>query len=76
MLPENKPDKRATHGLVFERVRRLALSHVAVEWDREAPEPRWESALVLRDIQGLDLESFRGDAGRKGKEAVVKERVQ
>lgn len=76
MLAENTPDKRATHALVFERVKRLALRHVAVEWDFEAPEPRWESALVLRDIQGLDLESFQGEAGRRGKEAVVKERVQ
>jgi hypothetical protein len=76
MLPENKPDKRATHGLVFERVKRLALRHVAVEWDRDNPEPRWENALVLRDIQGLDLQSFQGEAGRKGKVAVVKERVQ
>ena len=76
MLPENAPDKRATHGLVFERVKGLALRHVAVEWDREAPEPLWESALVLRDIEGLRLESFEGEAGTKGKDAVVKERVQ
>ena len=76
MLTENAPDKRATHGLVFERVKGLALRHVAVEWDREAPEPLWESALVLRDIQGLRLESFEGEAGTKGKDAVVKERVQ
>lgn len=76
MLAENKPDKRATHGLVFERVKGLALRHLGVEWDREAPEPRWESALVLRDIQGLSLESFEGEAGREGKDAVVKERVR
>jgi hypothetical protein len=76
MLQENAKDKRATHGLVFERVKRLALRHVAVEWDRDAPEPLWESALVLRDIQGLRLESFEGEAGTKGKDAVVKERVQ
>jgi hypothetical protein len=76
MLSENAPDKRATHALVFERVKRLALRHVVVEWDREAPEPRWESALVLRDIQGLDLASFQGEAGGKGKDAVVKERVR
>ena len=76
MLPENRPDKRATHGLVFERVKRLALRHVAVEWDRDAPEPLWESALLLRDIQGLELESFQGEAGRPGRDAVVKERVE
>jgi hypothetical protein len=75
MLAENKPDKRATHGMVFERVKGLALRHVEVEWDRDAPEPLWASALVLRDILGLDLEGFRGEAGGKGKEAIVKERV-
>jgi hypothetical protein len=44
--------------------------------DRENPEPKWESALVLRDIEGLDLQSFTGEAGRSGVEAVVRERVR
>ncbi len=37
MLPENKPDKRATHGLVFERVKGLTLRNLEVSWDRESP---------------------------------------
>ncbi len=76
MVAENKPDKRATHALVFERVKGLKLDHVEVVWDRENPEPKWESALVLRDIEGLDLQSFKGEAGKTGIEAVVKERVK
>ena len=76
MLPENKPDKRATHAFVFERVKNLKLAQVEVVWDRENPEPKWESALVLRDIEGLDLQSFQGEAGRIGVAAVVKERVR
>jgi hypothetical protein len=76
MLAENQPDKRATHALVFERVNRLKLRDVEVEWDTANPEPMWGSALVLRDVEALDLREFRGQAGRKGVEAVVKERVR
>jgi hypothetical protein len=76
MLEENKPDKRATHGLVFERIRGLTLDQVEVAWDRENPEPRWESALVLRDIRGLELRAFNGEAARAGLPAIVRERVE
>jgi hypothetical protein len=76
MLAENTPDKRATHAFVFERVKGLELDQVEVGWDRENPEPKWESALVLRDIEDLDLRSFKGEAGRRGVEAVVRERVK
>src|SRR6185436_19488416 len=71
MLAENKPDKRATHALVFERVKGLKLDQVEVVWDRANPEPKWQSALVLRDIEGLDFQSFQGEAARAGVEAVV-----
>lgn len=76
MLAENKPDKRATHAFVFERVKGLRLDQVEVAWDRANPETLWQSALVLRDIEGLDLQSFKGEAGRSGVEAVVKEGVR
>jgi hypothetical protein len=75
MLAENAPDKRATHGFVFERVKGLILRNLEVEWDRAEPEPAWESALVLRDIEGLTLEGFKGEAGRSGSPPVVKDRV-
>jgi polygalacturonase len=76
MLAENKPDKRATHGLVFERVKRLTLRNVQVEWDRQNPEPGWQSALVLRDVEDLVLEGFRGEAARGGVPPVARERVR
>ena len=76
MLPENKPDKRATHALVFEWVKGLTLRNVEVEWDRENPEPRWESALVVRDVEGLTVDGFKGEAGRRGLPAIVRERVR
>jgi hypothetical protein len=76
MLAENKPDKRATHALVFERVKGLTLRNVEVSWDREKPEAGWESALVLRDVEDLILEGFKGEAGRSGFPAVQRERVR
>lgn len=64
MLAEDRPDKRATDALVFRGIDGLTLQQVAVEWDREKPEPRWASALVLRDVSNLVLEGFRGPAAR------------
>jgi len=77
MLPENKPDKRATHALVFQNIDGLALRNVEVDWDRENPEPKWGSALVLRDISDLVLQGFRGSAGgpRGDAPAILKEEV-
>jgi hypothetical protein len=77
MLPENRPDKRATHAMVFERVQGLTLRDIDVEWDQEAPEPKWRSALVLRDLTDLSMEGFRGQAASRDAAvpAIVRERV-
>jgi len=75
MLPENKPDKRASDALVIERVEGLTLRNVEVEWDEASPEPAWGSALTLRDIERLQLDNFRGRAARAHIPAVRKERV-
>ena len=60
MLPENRPDKRATDALVFQSIDGLTLRNVAVEWDQEQPEPQWGSALVLRDVANLIQHDFHG----------------
>ncbi len=60
MLAENRPDKRATHALVMERVQGLRLRDVEVGWDEQAPEPSWGSALFMRDVSGLLMEGSRG----------------
>jgi hypothetical protein len=75
MLPESRPDKRAADAIVIERVENLTVEDVAVEWDRDAPEPAWRSALVLRDITGLVMDRFRGAAARPETAAIVRERV-
>ncbi len=56
----------------------LELRDVDVSWDDSAPEPAWGSALVLRDIEGLRMDGFRGRAGARapGVPAIVKERVR
>jgi len=78
MLPENRPDKRATHALVLERIEGLRLRDVAVDWDEQAPEPSWGSALLMRDVSGLLMEGFRGRAGSRDPAvpAIHRERVQ
>lgn len=64
MLAENQPDKRATDALVFQGIDGLTLREVDVDWDRESPEPKWASALLLRDVSNLRLQNFRGQAAR------------
>jgi hypothetical protein len=78
MLAEERPDKRATHGMVIERVEGLTLRNVEVDWDDRAPERGWGSALVLRDISRLILDGFHGRAGSQdpGVPAMVKLRVK
>jgi hypothetical protein len=77
MLAENRPDKRSTHGFVFERIDGLTLRGVELNWDRDQPEPAWSSALILRDVDNLELRNFRGQAARPDGEipAIRKERV-
>ena len=64
MLAEDRLDKRATDALVFQRIDGLTLRNVAVDWDRQKPEPKWGSALVLHDITNLVLQDFQGQAAR------------
>jgi hypothetical protein len=65
MLAENKPDKRATHAIVIERVQGLTLRGLEVDWDDETPEPGWGSALVMREVGELLMSGFRGRSGSR-----------
>lgn len=78
MLAENRVDKRATHAMVIEQVEGLTLRNIDVQWDEDAPEPAWGSALVLRDIGGLRLDGFHGGPGSRtaGVPAIQRERVK
>jgi hypothetical protein len=75
MLAENLPDKRATHALVFQDIEGLTLRGVTVSWDREKPEPKWGSALMLRNVSDLTLQDFQGQAAAPETPAILKEDV-
>lgn len=76
MLPENKPDKRATHAFVFDGIAGLQLRNIEVEWSADEVEPAWGSAFVFKNITGLLTADLRGKAGGKGKPAIVKQGVR
>jgi hypothetical protein len=78
MLPENRPDKRATHAMVMEHVEGLTLRNIDVRWDDQSPEPAWGSALVLRGIDQLRMDGFHGSPGSRaaGVQVIQRERVR
>jgi hypothetical protein len=66
MLPENARDKRATHALAITHARGLRIRDLAIRWAGDAPEPKWQSALVLRNVAGYSIDGFTGEPGRPG----------
>ncbi len=66
MLPENAPDKRATHALLTEHVRGLRIRDQSVRWSEDRTEPRWQSAVVLRRTTDFDITGFSGRQGLEG----------
>jgi hypothetical protein len=77
MAPESTPDKRATHGLVVEGVDRLRIRDLEVRWAEDHPEPRWQSAVVIRKARDVELSGFVGRSapGSVDGPAVVMEDV-
>ena len=71
------PYDKAVHALTFKQARNLKLRNLEIVWDK--PEyAAWESALVLEDVQGLELAGFQGrpaPGAAKDKAAVVLRRV-
>jgi Glycosyl hydrolases family 28 len=64
------PYDKAVHALKFQQVKNLKLSNVEIHWDKPAS-AKWESALVLEDIQGLILDGFSGRQAQLGMTAPV-----
>jgi hypothetical protein len=58
----NAPYETAAHGLKFQRVNNLKLRDIEVTWDPPIS-PKATSALVLEEINGLEIDSFRGREG-------------
>jgi hypothetical protein len=63
MLAEDAVDKRATHALVVENVHDLRMRDLTVRWSDDAPEAKWQSAVVLRRVHDFTIDGF---AGRQG----------
>ena len=78
MTPEATPDKRATHGLVAEGVDRLRIRNLELRWAEDNPEPKWQSAVVIRKAKDVELTGFVGSSapGAEGAPAVLMEDVE
>ena len=57
----SQPYDLATSAMIFRRAKNLNLRNIEVQWDKPAYD-KWESALVVEDVDGLQLKGFMGDA--------------
>jgi hypothetical protein len=64
MEPEDAPDKRASDALQITHVQGLDLRNLSVRWSASAPEPKWGSALALRQVSDYTVDAFSGRQGR------------
>jgi hypothetical protein len=53
------PYDKSVHALAFQRARNLTLRNLEIVWE-EPFYSSWRSALYLEDVDGLDLDGFRG----------------
>jgi hypothetical protein len=66
MRAENAVDKRATDALRIEHVRGARIRDLSVRWSEDAPEPKWQSALVVRRVSEFEIAGFAGRQGIRG----------
>ena len=67
----------STSAMIFRRARNLKLRNIEVIWDKPTYE-KWESALEVEDVDGLELSGFTGNAAwpDKGIPAVFLKNVK
>jgi polygalacturonase len=65
MTPENARDKRASHALKIESVNGMKIRDVTVKWTEDQTEENWQSALTLKNISDVVIDSFSGRQGLK-----------
>jgi hypothetical protein len=68
MLGEDAKDKRATHACVIEYARGLRVRDLSVRWSDDEPEPKWQSALVLRRTSEFEITGFAGRQGGRAED--------
>jgi hypothetical protein len=53
------PFDRATNAIQFRWVKNLKLRDIEIQWEEPASD-KWQSALYLEDVQGLEIDGFAG----------------
>lgn len=65
MLPEDAKDKRASNALEIKNVVDLTIRDLKIKWDEVNSEEKWRSALVIENVNDLEISSFSGRQGIK-----------
>jgi hypothetical protein len=55
------PYDTATSAMIFRRAKNLKLQNIEVYWDKPTYD-KWQSALLVEDVDGLQLSGFSGNA--------------
>ena len=72
MTPEDAKDKRAGDAIKIEGVNGLNIRQLKIDWSEKEAEEKWKSALALKHISDLVIDSFWGRQGRiDGKDAAI-----
>lgn len=72
MNAEDAKDKRSTDSIKIERVRGLKIRELTVKWSDEEVEKKWQSALVLKNVSDVVIDSFSSRQGlMNGKESAI-----
>ena len=77
MRPEDAKDKRATDAMIIENVDGLKMSDLTIKWAEEDAEPKWKSALVMKNVNDFEVRYFSGRQGLKNSNspAIVLENI-
>ena len=65
MHPEDAKDKRATDAIKIEDVKALKIRDLTIKWSEEETEKKWRSALVLKNVSDVLIDSFAARQGLK-----------
>jgi Endopolygalacturonase len=77
MTPEDAKDKRATDAIIIDHVDGLKISDMTIKWAEEGAEPKWKSALVMKNVNDFDIRYFSGRQGLKDNDipAIILENI-
>ena len=59
------PYDTATSAMIFRRAKNLKLRNIEVYWDKPTYD-KWQSALLVEDVDGLQLSGFSGECRMAG----------